>query len=115
MDAVSTANTDVVVRRSAGVRSFRREYDYFRHGHVESLENDGDCIRAVVRGNQDYTVALSSGEGVLNHTCNCPVGLEGTVSLRYQEPIGGQTDSGVMVEAAPAAAFEVTESQFLLQ
>ena len=33
--------------------------------------------------------------------------------LRHQEAIGGDTECGVMMEAAPAAAFEVAQAEFL--
>ena len=51
---------DAVLRRLAGDRSYQRGLDYYLHEHVESLEEDADQVRAVVRGNDDYTVELSS-------------------------------------------------------
>jgi hypothetical protein len=33
----------------------------------------------------------------------------------HQESIGGYTECGVMMETAPAAAFEVAQSEFLFQ
>lgn len=66
--------SDAVIRRLAGPQSYQRGLDYFSHGHVESLEDDGDGIRAVVRGNQDYTVTLAADEGVLDYSCDCPAG-----------------------------------------
>jgi hypothetical protein len=35
--------------------------------------------------------------------------------LGHQEAIGGDRESGVMMEAAPAAVFEVAQAQFLFQ
>jgi hypothetical protein len=36
-----------------------------------------DGVRAVVRGNQDYTVTLGADDGVLDYSCDCPVGSDG--------------------------------------
>lgn len=69
--------TDALVRRLAGARSYQRGLDYFSHGQVESLEDRGSSIRAVVRGNQDYTVTLAADDGVLDYSCDCPVGSDG--------------------------------------
>src|SRR4030095_10791328 len=71
------AINDAVIRRLAGAQSYQRGLDYFSHGHVESLENRGDCVHAIVRGNQDYTVTLTADDGVLDYSCDCPVGGEG--------------------------------------
>ncbi len=68
---------DAVVRRLAGAQSYQRGLDYFSHGHVESLEDDGSGVSALVRGNQDYTVTLAADEGVLDYSCDCPVGGDG--------------------------------------
>jgi uncharacterized Zn finger protein len=68
---------DAVIRRLAGAQSYQRGLDYFSHGHVESLEDDGNDVRAVVRGNQDYTVTLTADDGVLDYACDCPVGIDG--------------------------------------
>ncbi len=69
---------DAVVRRLAGERSYDRGLDYYRNGHVESLEEWEDGVRAVVSGTQDYTVRFSSDEGVLDYNCDCPYGSDGT-------------------------------------
>src|SRR5215472_5857602 len=74
---LSQALNDAVLRRLAGAQSYQRGLDYFSHGHVESLEDISDGIRAIVRGNQDYAVSLTSDEGVLDYSCDCPVGSDG--------------------------------------
>ena len=74
---MSRVLNDAVIRRLAGDRSYRRGYDYHRHGHVQSLDDQGSLVRALVRGNQDYTVTLSSDEGVLDYACDCPQGTDG--------------------------------------
>ena len=74
---LSNALKDSVVRRLAGEHSYQRGSDYFSHGHVESLEETDEGLRAVVRGNLDYTVTLSADEGVLDYSCDCPVGGDG--------------------------------------
>src|SRR2546430_1796214 len=69
--------TDAVIRRLASAQSYQRGLDYFSHGHVESLEDDGDGVRAVVRGNQDYTGTLTADQGMLDYACDCPAGSDG--------------------------------------
>ena len=68
---------DAVVRRLAGDRSYQRGVDYYLHGHVESLEEHAGEVRALVRGNHDYAVKLSSDEGMLDYSCDCPHANEG--------------------------------------
>ena len=69
---------DAVIRRLADAQSYQRGLDYYSHGHVESFEDRDESVRAVVRGNQDYTVMLAADEGVLDYSCDCPVGSDGT-------------------------------------
>ena len=69
---------DAVIRRLADPQSYQRGLDYYSHGHVESLEDRDESVRAVVRGNQDYSVTLAADEGVLDYSCDCPVGSDGT-------------------------------------
>jgi len=38
-----------------------------------------------------------------------------TVPLADQEPVGGDTESGVMVKSAPTPAFIVSQPQFLFE
>jgi len=71
------AVTDAVIRRLAGAQSYQRGLDYFSHGHVDSLEERGDRVHAIVRGSQDYTVTLTADEGVLEYSCDCPIGSDG--------------------------------------
>ena len=66
------AMNDAVIRRLAGDRSYQRGLDYYLHGQVESLEEHADGVRAVVRGNDDYRVELSSSGGIVDHSCDCP-------------------------------------------
>ena len=73
---LSEALNDAVLRRVAGGQSYQRGLDCFSHGHVKSLEEISDSVRALVRGNQDYTVSLTADEGVLDYSCDCPVGSE---------------------------------------
>ena len=74
---LSRSINDAVIRRLAGAPSYQRGLDYFSHGHVESLEDRDASVRAVVRGNQDYTVTLAADDGVLDYSCDCPVGTDG--------------------------------------
>jgi uncharacterized Zn finger protein len=48
---LSKALNDAVIHRLAGAPSYQRGLDYFSHGHVESVEDRGGSIHAVVRGN----------------------------------------------------------------
>lgn len=77
VNALSRALSDAVIRRLAGAQSYQRGLDYFSHGHVESLEDDDRGVRGVVRGNQDYIVTLTGDDGVLDYSCDCPVGSDG--------------------------------------
>src|ERR1700683_2004325 len=74
---LSQAMTDAVVRRLAGAQFYRRGLDYFSHGRVDSLEETNGGLRALVRGNQDYAGVPTSGEGVLDDSCDCPVATDG--------------------------------------
>jgi uncharacterized Zn finger protein len=74
---LSKALNNAVIHRLAGAQSYQRGQDYFSHGHVESLEDDADGVRALVRGTQDYTVTLTADDGVLDYSCDCPVGSDG--------------------------------------
>ncbi len=76
-ETLSRAMNDAVIRRLAGAQYYQRGLDYLSHGHVESLEDQGDCVRAVVRGERDYEVTLASDEGVLDYSCDCPIGSDG--------------------------------------
>jgi uncharacterized Zn finger protein len=69
--ALSKAMNDAVIRRLASPQSYQRGLDYFSHGHVESLEERGETILAIVRGNEDYEVRLTADEGVLDYSCDC--------------------------------------------
>ena len=74
---LSRSINDAVIRRLAGAPSYQRGLDYFSHGHVESLEDRDGSVYAVVRGNQDYTVTLAADDGVIDYSCDCPVGSDG--------------------------------------
>lgn len=70
------ALNDAVLRRLAGEQSYRRGHDYYIHGHVESIEPTASGLRAVVLGTENYSVTLSSDEGVLDYACDCPLGAD---------------------------------------
>ena len=42
------------------------------------MEDRGDSLHAVVRGNRDYAVTLTTGDGVLDYLCGCPMGGDGS-------------------------------------
>ena len=69
---------EAVIRRLAGAEPYQRGVDYFVAGHVRSLnDQDSEFMSAVVRGSRDYTVKLTSDDGVLDYSCDCPVGSGG--------------------------------------
>jgi uncharacterized Zn finger protein len=72
------AMNEAVIRRLAGDQSYQRGNDYYLHGHVASIEDDDGSLHATVRGTQDYTVELKADDGVLDYSCGCPLGVEGT-------------------------------------
>jgi uncharacterized Zn finger protein len=74
---ISMALNDAVIRRLAGTQFYERGLDYFSYGYVDSLEENAEGLRAVVRGNRDYTVTLTADEGVLDYSCDCPIGSDG--------------------------------------
>ncbi len=74
---LSQALNEAVLRRLAEDLVYRRGLDYFSHGHVESLEVAGNQVRAIVRGERSYQVALTSDDGVLDYTCGCSEGRTG--------------------------------------
>jgi uncharacterized Zn finger protein len=74
---LSRSINDAVIRRLAGAQSYQRGLDYSSHGRVESLEDRAGSVRAVVCGNHDYTVTLAADDGVLDYSCDCPVGNDG--------------------------------------
>ena len=76
MSSLSKALTDAVIRRLAGAQSYQRGLDYFRQGHVASLEEGGGNLRAVVRGAGNYAVTLTSDDDVLDYSCDCPTGAD---------------------------------------
>src|SRR5215813_9474570 len=109
-NTLSRAINDAVVRRLADAQSYPRGLDYFSHGRVESLVDGDDGVRAVVRGNQDYTVTLAADDGVLDYSCGCPVGADGAfckhcvaVALALMNRTSGRAGS-----AARGKAKEVT-------
>ncbi|MFQ5694014.1 MAG: SWIM zinc finger domain-containing protein, partial [Nitrospinota bacterium] len=65
------------LRRMAGPKSFERGEDYLTDGRVGPLAERGGTIEAEVRGSRPYHVELRAGEGDLDHSCTCPVGMDG--------------------------------------
>ena len=57
----------------------RRGLDYYEKGLVGQLEQDGDAVRALVRGTRDYQVELAlEGTLIADWRCTCPYGGDGT-------------------------------------
>jgi len=105
-NSLSQALNDAVLRRLAGAQSYQRGLDYLSHGHVESVEEISEGIRALVRGNQDYTISLTSDEGVLDYSCDCPVGSDGAfckhcvaAALAWLSRIEGSAKSAIRRKA----------------
>jgi uncharacterized Zn finger protein len=65
------------LKRLATTRSFARGEAYFKDGRVHGLAvNEGTCT-AIVSGQDEYCVTLSSTGGEIDYSCDCPIGLEG--------------------------------------
>lgn len=74
---LTRAMNEAVLRRLAGERTYQRGLEYASSGRVEIVE-DGLPVEALVRGTMDYRVSLSAEEGVIDYSCDCPVGDEGS-------------------------------------
>ena len=74
---LSAQLNEAVIHRLADAQSYQQGREYFANGHVESLEDRGDGVRALVRGSVDYTVTLGTADGLLDYSCDCPVGRDG--------------------------------------
>ena len=76
-NSLSAQLNEAVIHRLADAQSYQQGREYFANGHVESLEDRGDGVRALVRGTVDYTVTLGAAGGLLDYSCDCPVGRDG--------------------------------------
>jgi hypothetical protein len=56
---------DAVLHRLAGDLSYQRDLDYFSRGHVERLEDQSGNVRALVHGDQDYSLTRTAHKVVL--------------------------------------------------
>ena len=65
------------VRRMAGEAYFARGLRYYQDGQVSSLQGQGNAVRAVVSGSHEYAVKLAWGEQRMDHSCDCPLGVDG--------------------------------------
>jgi uncharacterized Zn finger protein len=74
---LSQAWNEAAIKRLAEPQTWQRGFDYFSHGHVESVSATDAIVRATVRGTEQYQVTLSAEDGVPDYTCNCPQGLDG--------------------------------------
>ena len=73
--------TDAVLRRLAGEQAYNRGLDYFKHGHVESIESRNGVVYAIVRGDLRYAVTLASDDGILDYSCDCSSGVGGVFCM----------------------------------
>lgn len=74
---LSGAINNAVLLRLAGRATYNLGRGYFDHGHVESVSEEAEGIRALVRGAKKHEVRLSADEGILDYSCDCPAGSEG--------------------------------------
>ena len=72
---------DAVLRRLAGEQAYNRGLDYFKHGHVESIESRDGIVHAIVRGDRQYAVTLASDDGILDYSCACSIGVGGVFCM----------------------------------
>lgn len=75
--SLSRLLTERHIRQLASGRSFDRGEAYFDEGRVGSLVQNGDSLRASVRGSENYAVRLWAADDALQHACSCPVGADG--------------------------------------
>ena len=72
---------DILNRRMllhlAGSRSFERGEDYWSSDRVGALTDDGEMVRAKVRGTHSYLVKLWVENDGISYDCTCPVGDSG--------------------------------------
>jgi uncharacterized Zn finger protein len=69
--------TQELVRELAGPAYFERGEGYVADRRVLSLSDDNGAIAASVAGTEDYRVRISSKDGGLLYSCDCPIGLRG--------------------------------------
>lgn len=61
----------------AGGTYFGRGEGYFHEGRVRSLVEHEGVVAAKVVGMEEYRVRLWEGNGGLDHSCDCPLGMDG--------------------------------------
>ena len=76
-NSFARAICDADVRRIAGEQRYQKGLEQFSLGLVQSLEDRGDCVSALVRGDPDYAVTLAADHRVLDYSCDCPEGSDG--------------------------------------
>jgi uncharacterized Zn finger protein len=69
--------TEPTIRVLAGDTYYRRGLDYFRRGHVASVEEWENTLHATVRGTETYAVEISATSERLDFECDCPLGDDG--------------------------------------
>lgn len=65
---------EATIRVLAGDRYYQRGKDYFKRGHVVSLDVFENTLQAVVRGTEDYSVEITAKGDRLDFQCDCPLG-----------------------------------------
>jgi len=76
-NSLAASINEAAIRRLADVQSYQRGREYFSAGKVESLKVQGARASALVLGSQLYSVTLTADDGVLDGSCDCPVGSDG--------------------------------------
>ena len=57
----------------------QRGLAYYREGAVETLRREGDVVKAVVLGSQQYRVEIGlKGGNITDWSCDCPYASDGT-------------------------------------
>ncbi len=77
-DPLSEAITEPLLLRLASSADFQRGRDYFANDHVASVEPSGDGMVVTVRDAEPFTVDLSAEDGILDYSCGCPAGVQGS-------------------------------------
>ena len=76
-NSLAGAISIAIIRRLADSEAYQQGLSYFSAKRVGSLNEVAGNIHSKVKGTKDYDVTLTSDEGVLDFTCNCPTGQDG--------------------------------------
>jgi len=65
------------IRSLCTEQSFERGRNYWRQGRIQTLEVDGEEIRATVRGSHEYDISIDVADETVHTHCSCPYDYAG--------------------------------------